>query len=213
MTETQKIQWQRLTMEAVAIIASILFAFGIDAWWDGVRADRETREILKAVQLEMDSNLAALRDSISHHLEIVAAIDTAQDQMSSDGVQFTAVIDVEVFEPNTGALDTLIAAGMLGEFKDPALQISLGAFSGFAKDLAERELRAVEFRDAARRRIAAIGEPIWDAADPGRVRSDVHMLNLLTMRQAEEAAAIESAQRLERHLLELLSQLQSTRSM
>jgi hypothetical protein len=32
--EPQKIQWKRLSVEAVAIVASILFAFAIDAWWD-----------------------------------------------------------------------------------------------------------------------------------------------------------------------------------
>jgi hypothetical protein len=193
MTDTQDIPWKRLSVEAAAIIASILFAFAIDAWWDSVQTDNKTQEILDALRLEMESNLINLQGSIAHHEEIVEAVRVAQDQKSTAGVQETAVIDVEVFEPNTGALDTLIATGMLGDIDDPALQISLGAFTGFATDLRERESRAVEFRDAARRRIAAIGEPIWNMPDPVRVQSDVQMLNLLTMRQAEEIAAIESA--------------------
>jgi hypothetical protein len=176
-----------------------------------LQADLKTREILEAVRLEMDSNLTTLQNSIAHHVEIVEAIDIAQDQMSSVGVQYTALIEVEVFEPSTGALDTLIATGMLGEIDDPVLQISLGAFTGIARDLSERESRAVEFRDAARRRIAAIGDPIWSRVDSDRIQADVHMLNLLTMRQAEEDAAIESARRLEDHLIRLLRQLESIR--
>jgi hypothetical protein len=31
---TQNIQWKRLAAEVIAIFASILFAFAIDAWWD-----------------------------------------------------------------------------------------------------------------------------------------------------------------------------------
>jgi hypothetical protein len=209
MSENQKIPWKRIGIEASAIVASILLAFGIQAWWDGVQADLETQDILEAVRLDMESNLSNLRYSIAHHEEIVEAVRVAQDQKSTVGVQETAVIDVEVFEPNTGALDTLIATGMLGDVDDPSLQISLGAFTGLATDLRERESRAVEFRDAARRRIAAIGEPIWNMADPVRVQSDVQMLNLLTMRQAEEIAAIESARRLENHLVKLLGQLDS----
>ena len=97
---------------------------------------------------------------------------------------------------------------MLGEIGDPALQISLSAFDGLAEDLSMRESRAVAFRDAARRRIAAIGEPIWDRVESEIVQADVHMLNLLTMRQAEELSAIDSARRLEAHLAKLLLQLQ-----
>ncbi len=209
MNEPKQIAWLRISVEGGAIIASILLAFAIDAWWDSVQADNKTQEILDALRLEMESNLTNLQDSIAHHEEIVEAVRVAQDQKSTVGVQETAVIDVEVFEPNTGALDTLIATGMLGDVDDPALQISLGAFTGFATDLRERETRAVEFRDAARRRIAAIGEPIWNIVDPVRVQSDVQMLNLLTMRQAEEIAAIESARRLESHLVKLLGRLDS----
>ena len=32
MNATQKIQWKRLSVEAFAIVASILLAFAIDAW-------------------------------------------------------------------------------------------------------------------------------------------------------------------------------------
>ncbi len=211
MTGSEKIPWKRLTVEAAAIVASILLAFAIDAWWDRVQVDLETREILEAVRIEMESNVKALQNSIAHHVEISEAIRVAQDQMSTVGVQNTALIDVEVFEPSTGALDTLIATGMLGEINNPALQISLGAFTGYARDLSERESRAVEFRDAARRRIAAIGEPIWDRVDSERIQADVHHLNLLTMRQVEENAAIESARRLEDHLGKVLHQLESMR--
>jgi len=39
MSETQDIQWKRLFVEAITIIASILLAFAIDAWWEE-RSDR-----------------------------------------------------------------------------------------------------------------------------------------------------------------------------
>lgn len=34
MTETQSIAWRRLSIEATVIVASILLAFAIDAWWE-----------------------------------------------------------------------------------------------------------------------------------------------------------------------------------
>ena len=211
MTESPQSHWKRITVEAAAIVGSILFAFAIDAWWDGVQSDQETREILDAVRLEMESNLSNLQYSIGHHEEIVESISTAVEQKSTDDVHRTAVVDVEVFELNAGALDTLIATGMLADIDDPALQISLGSFTRLARDLRERESRAVEFRDAARRRSAAIGEPIWDGLNPSLMLEDVQMLNLLVMRRSEEAEAIESARRLEDHLVKLLRQLEIKR--
>lgn len=211
MNDASKIPWLRISVEGAAIVASILFAFAIDAWWANIQSDRDTQEILGVVRLEMESNLSGLQDSINHHIEIVDAISVGLNQQSIADVLDTAVIDVEVFAPSTGALDTLIATGKFGDIDDPALQISLSEYRGFANDLNEREARAVAFRDAARRRIAAIGDPIWNRPDSDRIQSDVHMLNLLTMRMAEEEAAIESARRLEAHLSKLIQQLESAR--
>ena len=39
MGTTQTIQWKRLSVEAIVIVASILLAFSIDAWWEE-RSDR-----------------------------------------------------------------------------------------------------------------------------------------------------------------------------
>ena len=94
-----------MSVEGAAIVASILLAFSIDAWWDNVQADINTKEILSAVRLEMESNLLSLQDSIENHTGIVEAVGVAQDQGSIDGVLRSAVIDVEVFEPSTGALE------------------------------------------------------------------------------------------------------------
>jgi len=154
MNGSNQIPWPRISAEAAVIIASILFAFAIDAWWDGVKTDRNTQEILDSVLVEMESNLTGLQDSITHHEAIVAAISTAQERVSVAGLLETAVIDVEVFEPLTGAL-----------------QISLGGFNRLASDLNERESRAVEFRDTARRRIAAIGDPIWYTEVSDRIQT------------------------------------------
>ena len=37
---SKKIQLSRVLLEAVVIVGSILLAFGIDAWWDGVQDRR-----------------------------------------------------------------------------------------------------------------------------------------------------------------------------
>jgi len=201
--------WSRIASEGATIVASILLAFSIDAWWDGRQDRKAVTQALEAVRTETTVNLDRLKASVEHHRGIVEAIGIAQQQGSTLGVQDTAVIDVEVYEPQTGALDTLISTGLLGRIDDPGLRIGLGGLTELLNDLRERESRAVDFRDAARHRIASIGDPIWNREDSDRIQSDVQVLNLLTMRQAEELDAIDSARRLEQHLEELLDRLAS----
>jgi len=47
MTETQSIPWKRISVEAAAIVASILMAFTIDAWWSDRQRDEAERVVLK----------------------------------------------------------------------------------------------------------------------------------------------------------------------
>ena len=56
MTTAHAIQWKRLFVEAIAIVASILLAFSIDAWWEE-RSDRI--RLAGAIQ----NNAAEIRDA------------------------------------------------------------------------------------------------------------------------------------------------------
>ena len=39
---TKQIPWFRVFVEGAVIVASILLAFGIEAWWDGVQEREES---------------------------------------------------------------------------------------------------------------------------------------------------------------------------
>ena len=162
MSQTSPTPLKRLISEGVVIVASILLAFSIDAWWDEHKKDQDVRQILHLVELETVSNLKNLESSIVRHEEILAAIQTALgDRNATDSFQ-RAVISVEVFEPKSDALKTLVTTGMLGAVADVDLRMALSAFDGLAKELAEKELAATQFRDAARRRIASLGTPVYE---------------------------------------------------
>jgi len=201
---------RRLLIEGAVIVGSILLAFAIDAWWDEHKRDTEVLEVLRLVELETVTNLANLKVSISHHEDIVTAIETAHDNQSIESNAGDAVIDVEVFEPISDALKTLVSTGMLSAIGDVDLRIALSAFDSMAKDLAEKELAALRFRDAARRRIASLGQPIYamdELQTSNPVYTDIEILNLLAMRATEEYESIESGRRLEAHLQNILVQL------
>lgn len=212
MPQTSPTAWKRLVPEGIVIVASILLAFAIDAWWDEHKKDEDVRDILSLVELETISNLANLKISIARHEEIVKAISTATQNALNNrttvGSFATAVIDVEVFEPNSDALKTLVSTGMLGAIDDIDLRIALGAFDGLTKNLKEKESAAAQLRDAARRRIASIGERIYgDIPDSSPISADTEALNLLEMRATEEINAIEAGRKLEAHLQSIADQM------
>ena len=60
MNQPQEIPWKRILVEATAIVASILLAFAIDAWWQD-RAER-------FVELQY---LEAMREDLVHSLELL----------------------------------------------------------------------------------------------------------------------------------------------
>ena len=200
--------------EAAVIIFSIVVAFSLDAWWEDVQVERDVIEVLRAVESEMDENFAALDASIEHHELIAKSImDLREFGAMPDftlEVYRSAVIEVEMFDPSTGAVDTLSATGLLSEIKDPELRLLLGSYAANLQDLNEQETRAAEFRDAARRHLAGLGMRIWDVRDRDNVVNDVELLNLLTMRAVEEGNAVAAAQKLRDHIRKILARLEET---
>ena len=83
MSNTQTIPWTRISVETAAIVASILLAFSIDAWWDRVQDRAEEREILSLLRAEFEANQKVLaRTAGIHRLnlgamrEIISASET-----------------------------------------------------------------------------------------------------------------------------------------
>jgi hypothetical protein len=49
MTKAERIPWKRLSVEAMAIVASILLAFAIDAWWEDLARSSDEVESLELI--------------------------------------------------------------------------------------------------------------------------------------------------------------------
>jgi len=75
----QPIEWNRLLLEGVVIVASILLAFAIDAWWDE-RQDRQAEgNQLLSIAAELESNAERIREK----LEVLAVADKASRKFIS----------------------------------------------------------------------------------------------------------------------------------
>ena len=63
MNESQDIPWRRIFAEGAAIVAGILLAFAIDAWWDDQVEIKEEQRLLAALANEFESNMNVLREA------------------------------------------------------------------------------------------------------------------------------------------------------
>ena len=64
MAKSEDIPWKRLTAEAIAIVASILLAFWIDAWWEQRVETNLAIEHLQAFEIEIIVNTERLDAAI-----------------------------------------------------------------------------------------------------------------------------------------------------
>ena len=86
MQTIREIPWSRIGAESVAIVASILLAFAINAWWeDKLERDLETQQ-LSRLRAELEVNVAGLdgfggiERSLETGIGIVEQIEDAQDR-------------------------------------------------------------------------------------------------------------------------------------
>jgi len=64
MNQDQKIQWKRISAEAVVIVASILLASAIAARWSDIQRDDHLRSVLDRLAEKFVENIALTSDNI-----------------------------------------------------------------------------------------------------------------------------------------------------
>ena len=141
---TRQIPWLRVFVEGVVIVGSILLAFGIDAWWDGVQERR--LELEYAERLKDDLAGDTLRFS-----EIRVAFDTKADVLrellGAEGTPSVRDADAMmarlnfstyngVAETNSATFRKMENSGTLGLLRDVGLRTSLAEYHAFYELLA-----------------------------------------------------------------------------
>jgi len=136
MTETEKIPWKRLAVEATAIVASILLAFAIDAWWEESLEYKRSLSQLKTIETEfvdigielknLEARLLGLREAVSSllpHISPDSQLQTPDFLYSLIDLSFRA----SQMELPTGSLDALLASGELAALPNVKLKALLAA--------------------------------------------------------------------------------------
>ena len=129
-------RWGFLIVEAVLIVASILLAFAIDAWWDDQEREAQRLELLSALEADFSQTAEDLDSAIVEgerlvrrsggYLEAVRRdLTVSRDSLVS---LFDAVGGVAFFEPTLPSYRTALATGAIDLIRSPSLVRSLGEF-------------------------------------------------------------------------------------
>ena len=153
---SKRIPWTRVFLEGVVIVGSILLAFGIQAWWDGLQEREEEQEILVGLEAEFVDLQARLQRWTAYNrwgagmLERVLSDSVATLQAPSIDSAFSAATVVNVLDQG-GALEALLSSGRLELIRDREIRARLAKWPDWLDDIHTNDLSA---RDFAMREIA-----------------------------------------------------------
>jgi hypothetical protein len=125
MNEDKEIPWKRISVEAAAIVASILLAFAIDAWWAEKLERTAEREELSRLYEEFASNYQRLDSWVSEggvvyqQEEAARIVSETLSAALKDGAetvllpdrQIAAIIRTPTFEAESSVFDGLVRSG------------------------------------------------------------------------------------------------------
>lgn len=148
MSDTQKIQWKRLSVEAAAIVTSILLAFAIDAWWENRLERIEELRILDTLRAEFLSNVESIPSYIEGHqisadftkelLDLMRAAEPGST-LRYPAAKLARVLAHSTTNPHSGALDAILQSGELRYISNPAIRERLAAWPRLVVDATENE--------------------------------------------------------------------------
>ena len=138
------------------MVASILAAFSLEAWWEELQEQAALAEDLASVAEEMAQNreriefaLDLMGRSVAASDLLVAAIDEAPGEATvtvADTIAFW-VQQGGTLDASLGAIDALLASGRLGQVDNPALRILLAGMRDRVADAVEEQVRAMTIYD------------------------------------------------------------------
>jgi hypothetical protein len=138
-----------LVAEGVVVIASILIAFALDAWWAGKQLEQEIAEDLAIVEHELAENVRLVQLSIDIMKRVVATNNTlvaaleAQPESATvevaDTTLFWGLFSNPTLDPSLGGIDAWIASGRIAGIDSPLLRQRLAGVRGKVADVIEEQ--------------------------------------------------------------------------
>jgi hypothetical protein len=202
-----QVPWLRVFVEGVVIVGSILLAFGIEAWWDGVQEEEKVRQDLLGVAQEIAENRERVLWQVDLMERIAVGGAAMAEMMESDRestmtdlpdtLAWLVMSTGPTLDASSGALDALITSGRLASVDDLELRRRLSGLGDRIGDALENQFRVVELFDREMRpatydyfdntSVNDVGAAFWIQEErvPGRAlvhRAHVEFPNSLSIR-------------------------------
>lgn len=144
MNSRADIPWSRIFAEGTAVVASILLAFAIDAWWH----ERQERVEEQRVLADLEEEFLAIRRVLSQHAaetrESLEALETFLHEFETGpSAEAGAIVEatlLEMLNPQTsdvgnGTLEALLSSGRLDILEDRELRAQLAGWKGVISEV------------------------------------------------------------------------------
>jgi len=132
-----KVLWRRAVIEAVVIVASILMAFALDAWWAGVQARQQERQYLVALRREFSVARDSLESQASRRAWAVHVAEALIGQVQGSAeapadslLYWSSGLSLQIdFDPPRAVYDDVIASGGTKLIRSDSLRIALAQYA------------------------------------------------------------------------------------
>lgn len=143
----------KLAVEGLVIVASILLAFALDAWWEGRQESEIEQEMLTALQSELAGALRILDLQLEVHeihatntLDVADALATAGDgaTIEVDNRSVMSLVHNPTYDPPFGIASALLASGQTSVLGSADLRAALGRWPAAVADGYEDQTMLLE---------------------------------------------------------------------
>jgi hypothetical protein len=156
MTEPRIIHWKRIAVEAAAIVASILLAFAIDAWWEDRQLDIQEMELIAQLHEEVQANKElfdtyrklheGLLDATSRLLRRTGPdFSHSEDEVSEILRDMQLMSDWWTLEPSIGVTSSLVQAGLINVIESNTLRAEISSWMAVLEDVLQEEAYVAKF--------------------------------------------------------------------
>lgn len=126
-TDSKEIPWKRIGIEATAIVASILLAFAIDAWWEESQNQQDIRLSLSRLSDNLTITLLDLQTDVETLEQSWVAAKTLINSEQREHSQYSAEMALaELFKTRIPTAESaeyrsLTSTGMLRDISNPEI--------------------------------------------------------------------------------------------
>ena len=152
--------------ETLAVLAAILVAFALDAWWDDQQEHRAAEVALAGLAAEVDRNINAVSGAIEtntvvldHLARVVRADREALASATTTDLieQYASFADFETVPPELGALGAILEGGLLPAIDNHELRAAISGLPMVWQEATEEADVIVENGWEVATRLIAVG--------------------------------------------------------